>query len=71
MNVIRHRWYPDREGVEAVSPDAIGPFSWPGDAASYGFMGKYVYVPIAHWHPASYYLEMYRLLSGWRTPLED
>lgn len=61
--IIRSRWYPHRETVESISPNAISPFAWEA-----GGRQPFIFVPIGHWHTAAYYTGMFRLLSGYRRP---
>ncbi len=64
--VTRHRWYPQRERVESISPNAISPFDW-GEAGSAGDRGM-IGVPIDHRHPVAYYIHKYRMLAGYVAP---
>lgn len=58
--IIRHRWYPWRETVESISPNAISPFDW---VTSGPF--THVFVPIDHNRSAGFYIEAFRLLGGY------
>lgn len=56
------RWYPHREKVRSISPNAIAPDEW-------GFNGPplsgMVNVPIWHRHPAAFYISYYITLHGY------
>ena len=59
--VERHPWYPTREQVQSISPNAISPYDW-------GYRGSgndLVDVPIWHVRSAAYFIGAFPLLAGY------
>ena len=50
-------WYPDRECLQSINPNGIGPYDW-------GFLGPedLVQIPINYHTPAAYFICQYERL---------
>ena len=57
------RWYPHRETVESISPNAISPYAWGFNSPERGL------VNVSIWNPrkAAYYIKLFEMLVGYQT----